>query len=123
MTIVLVISPALDPDGRHAVGGRGAFFDAKIEDRVVVTRTTQPLLDACRRLVAEGIDPDTRIVMRHTGSKANALLAEVGIAAKLTVNEYGDGRSPPKFVAWDGQDPLVAGGSIALEHQPTPEIA
>jgi hypothetical protein len=52
--IVLVAVPCFDAERVRACGRRGLLFDAKIGERVLVHRTIQPLLDACRVLIAEG---------------------------------------------------------------------
>jgi hypothetical protein len=58
----------------------------------------QPLLDGCRVLIREGVDPDTRIIMRHDDSTADALRSTVGGAAKLTVSDDAGGK--PIFRRW-----------------------
>jgi hypothetical protein len=97
-TVVLTVAPAIDPDGRRACSSRGPLFNGAVDGRQLVTRSTQPLLDAARILVAEGADPSTRIVMRHAGKPDNALTALLGIAARLTVVEERDG--VPRFRPW-----------------------
>lgn len=52
------------------------------------------MLDAARALLAEGMDPATRLVMRHAGSPHDALASTIGTAAGLTVRE---GDSASKF--------------------------
>ena len=86
-TIVLIVAPAFAPDGRRAVLTRGPLFDGAVDGRVLVKRSTQPMLDAARVLLAEGSDPATRLVMRHAGSSTDALTGTVGAAAKLTIEE------------------------------------
>jgi hypothetical protein len=49
-------------------------------------------------LLAEGIKPDTVLVMRHAGSAADALRSTVGAAAKLTVVDDRGGK--PIFAKW-----------------------
>jgi hypothetical protein len=69
-------------------------YDGLVDGRVLVRRTRQALL----ALIAEGVDPGQRLVMRHEGSAIDALLAtSVGAAAKLTVEETGTG---PRFRLW-----------------------
>jgi hypothetical protein len=94
--LVLIVSPVFDADGHRVSSGRGLLFDARLEgaERVLVRRTHQPFLEACRVLVADGVDPTTRIVMRHVGSRTDALIAKVGAAAKLSVKEDDE---PPRF--------------------------
>ena len=54
-------------------------------------------MPGARVLLAEGCDPATRFNMRHDGSTTDALIAKVGVAAKLTVR---DGNGPPEFRSW-----------------------
>jgi len=70
-----------------AYGKRGPLFEGYIGDRLVVSGTTQPLLDAARVLLAEGTDPQTRLAMRHQGASHDALAGKIGDLAKLTVHE------------------------------------
>jgi hypothetical protein len=106
--ITLTAAPCFDlaDDGRRirSYAKRGPLFDAKIADRIVVRRNAQPLLDACRVLMAEGCNPATPIVMRHEGSVMDALRTTVGHAAKLTVDEPADGKRPPRFRDWRPRD-------------------
>jgi len=76
---------------------RGQLFDGFVDGRLVVSRTTQPLLDACRVLLGEGVDPATRMVLRHAGQDYDALRSTVGAAARLTIEE---GERPPTFRRW-----------------------
>ena len=55
------------------------------------------LLDVCRLLAGEGVDPSTRVVMRHQGQDYDALRSTIGAAAKLTVEE---GKRRPIFRPW-----------------------
>jgi len=64
--IVLLVSPSLNVDSRKAYSTRGQLFDAKIDGRFVVRRSTTPFCDAARALLAEGVDPATKLVMRHS---------------------------------------------------------
>jgi hypothetical protein len=84
-TIVLVVSPSLNADGRKAYSTRGQLFDGKVDGRCIVERSTTPLCAAARVLLAEGLDPATKLVMRHEGSTHDALRSTVGAAAKITV--------------------------------------
>jgi hypothetical protein len=43
-------------------------------------------------LAGEGIDPTTRLVMRHEGQDYDALRSTVGAAAGLTVHDTGTGK-------------------------------
>jgi hypothetical protein len=92
--IVITASPVLDTDSRRACSGRGQLFDGLFEGRLIITRSSQPLLDRARALLAKGIDPRTRILMRHVGADADALRSTVGRAAKLSIRE---GDDAPRF--------------------------
>jgi hypothetical protein len=66
--------------------GRACSFSAHDEcGRILVESSRQPLLDACRALIAEGADPNAWVIMRHQGSDVDALRSKVGLAARLTV--------------------------------------
>jgi hypothetical protein len=97
-TITLVVSPSLNAEGRKAYSTRGPLFDGKVDGRCIVERSTTPLCDAARVLFAEGVDPGTRIVMRHANSPHDALRSTVGAAAKLTVVDDRGGK--PIFAKW-----------------------
>jgi hypothetical protein len=74
-------------------------FRASFDGRVLVEASSTPFLDAARVLAGEGVDPATRIVMRHEGQSYDALISTVGAAAKLTVKESTrDGK--PRFGNW-----------------------
>jgi hypothetical protein len=91
--LVIVVEP---------VGHRGRF-GATLDGRVLVASSRTPFCDAARVLLAEGVDPATRIVMRHAGSATGALSATVSGAAQLTVE---DGDDSPRFRKWR---PLLKG--------------
>jgi len=61
-TIVLVISPSLNADGRKAYSTRGQLFDGKVDGRCIVERSTTPLCDAARVVLAEGVRSKAKIV-------------------------------------------------------------
>jgi hypothetical protein len=84
-TIVLTVFPSLNGVGRKAYSTRGQLFHGRVADRFLGKRSTTPFCDGARVLLAEGIDPDTKLVMRHDGSSADALRSTVGAAAGLTV--------------------------------------
>jgi hypothetical protein len=129
--IVLVVMPSLNVDGRKAYSTRGQLFDGKVDGRFVVKRSTTPFCDAACALLAEGIDPGTRMVMRHANSPHDALRSTVRAAAGLTVTDAtADGK--PRFVKWQpnrfrvdgdvcGDPPMRETGSPAVEVHPTPE--
>jgi hypothetical protein len=78
---------------------RPGLYDARLDGRcVLVTASRQPFVDAARRLTDLGHDPTTVLVMRHCGSDADCLTAQIGAAAKLRVKED---RRGPRFVQWE----------------------
>jgi hypothetical protein len=101
-TIVLVVSPSLNADGGKAYSTRGQLFDGRIDGRCIVKRSTTPFCDGARVLLAEGIKPNTILVMRHAGSASDALRSTVGVAAGLTVVDDNGGK--PIFRKWSPYD-------------------
>jgi hypothetical protein len=101
-TIVLVVSPSLNIDGRKAYSTRGQLFGGKVDGRFVAERSATPFCDAARVLFAEGIKPDTVLVMRHTNLPDDALRSPVGVAAGLTVADESGGK--PIFRKWSPYD-------------------
>jgi hypothetical protein len=79
--VVLVVSPSLNAEGRKAYSTGGQLFDGKVDGRTVVKRSTTPFCDAARVLLAEGVRPEAKIVMRHSRSLADALRSTVGAVA------------------------------------------
>jgi hypothetical protein len=67
-----------------------------------VKRSTTPFCDAARVLLAEGVRPETVLVMRHEGSPHDALRSTVGAAAGLTVADDNGGK--PIFRKWSPYD-------------------
>jgi hypothetical protein len=122
-TIVLSVSPSLKPDGGKAYSSRGQLFDGKVDGRSVVKRSPTPFCTAARVLLAEGVDPATRLIMRHTGSVADALRSTVGAAAGLTV--WDDAGGKPIFGKWspykDGA-PLVVGPPVRESRSPAVQV-
>jgi hypothetical protein len=96
-TIVLVVSPSLKPDGGKAHSTRGQLFDGRVGAQSIVKRSATPFCAAARALLAEGIDPTTKLVMRRDGSSHDGLRSTLGVAAKLTV---ADGTGKPIFLPW-----------------------
>src|SRR5262249_6475146 len=85
-------SPQAAPPAQAAVvivawpRGRG-LFDARVDRQVIVAKTREPFLSACRVLLQRGWDPNRVAVMRHACSSTIALKAPIGVAAGLTVEE------------------------------------
>ena len=95
--------------------GSSEQFEARLNERqLCVSRT--PFFAAARVLQAEGVDPNTVLVLRHLGSQTDSLRARLAVAAGLTVEETKYG---PRVRRWkplsalDGSlriAPKVAGG-------------
>jgi hypothetical protein len=94
----------------------------RVDSRLLVASSRTPFCDAARALLAEGVDPSTRIMMRRAGSATDPLTATVGGAAKLIV-EDGDGvprfRPWKPFSRWDGQPEIARSDRAAAV---TPEM-
>ena len=76
---------------------RGKFSAHLLDGRKLLSSSRQPLLDAARVLLAQGIPPETPLAMQHKGSAIIAMTSTVGEAAKLTVEEEPGG---PRFRKW-----------------------
>ena len=100
--VVLVVSPSLNIDGRKAYSTRGQLFDGKVDGRCFVERSTTPFCDGARVLLVGGVDPATKLVMRHANSPNDALRSTVGVAAALTVADDNGGK--PIFRKWSPYD-------------------
>jgi hypothetical protein len=84
--------PSLNANGRKAYYTLGQPFDGKINGRRIVKRSTTPFCDAARSCSPGGVRPETALVMRHEGSRDDALRSTVGAAAGLTVADDNGGR-------------------------------
>jgi hypothetical protein len=76
---------------------RRSRFRARLGDRIIVESSRQPFFDAARALITEGCDPAVMLIMRHAGAATDALIAKVGVAARLTIRED---RGGPEFVPY-----------------------
>jgi hypothetical protein len=72
-----------------------------VDGRLVVSRSTQPMLDSAGVLLAEGADPTGKLVRRQEGQDYDALRSTIGAAAKLRVTED---RGRPIFRDWAPYD-------------------
>src|SRR5262245_39506438 len=61
-------------------------------------RSRMPLLSAARVLLAEGVDPSTRLVMRHAGSNVDSLTAR-GVRIAAGVSKFQPGHRQPRQYA------------------------
>jgi hypothetical protein len=84
---------------------RRGQYTASLDGRDLCT-SPQPFLDAARVLLAEGVEPDTVLVMRWAESGTTSLRSTVGVAAKLTVEECSDG--VPRFRSYRSYPSAVA---------------
>jgi hypothetical protein len=95
-----------------------------IGDRRIVERSPQPFVDAARALLAEGISPDNRLVMRHGGSPDDALRSTVGVSARLTVSDTNNGK--PIFRRWapnpNASEPLPGKVPVRQTAEARPEV-
>ena len=98
-------------------GNRGPLFAAHLGDRLIVASSTQPLLDSARVLLREGVDPETKLVMRHKGSDTDALSGRVGELAMLTVWETAEG---PRLGRWRADESRVSAPRIDETEQGGP---
>jgi hypothetical protein len=72
-SVVLIVSPSLNMDGRKSYSTRGQLFDGEVDGREIVTRSATPFCDAARALLADDVDPATVLRMRHAGANYDAL--------------------------------------------------
>ena len=104
----VILRPAFNRRGERLHGRFVATLDGR---QLCISR--QPLLDAARVLIKEGIDPATPIATWHAGAGFDAMTSTVGTAAKWTVRE--DNTVSPTFVRWkafsrdDVQSPMRFG--------------
>ena len=68
-------------------------YEARVGSRLLCV-AREPFLEAARVLVAEGIDPETRLEMWQVGDPYPSLAAKAGVAARLDVKED----PTPRFV-------------------------
>jgi len=99
--ILLVLWPLVDKPGRYA---------AVLPDGRALVHSRQPLLDGARKLLAEGVPPETGLETRHYDSGIIAQRSTVGEAAKWTVKE-GDQRGLQRirYRPYEGPRPEPAG--------------
>lgn len=109
-TLTIIVTPA--PTGRYQSRLDG-------DDRVLCISGT-PFFDAARKLVAQGHDYDTILLLRHEGSETECLRAKLGMAASLTVEETGYG---PQLRRWKPFSTLAVPPSIAPNDQVATTLA
>jgi hypothetical protein len=102
-SIRLILHPTFGSRGERL---HGKFIASRDGRQLCVSR--QPLLDAPRGLLAEGVDPKMPIVTRHAGADFDAMVSTVGEAAKWTVRE--NETTSPAFAGHRGQPPMRQNG-------------
>jgi len=110
--IIITIAPIppMDPQMSERPGPHR--FDAFMGDRWLC-RSWTPFLAGARVLAADGVPPETPLLMRHVGSDTIALISTVGAAAALTVRE-GDGPMRfTRFQSFDGRQKHVRSQRVA----------
>jgi hypothetical protein len=92
-TRTIIVSPSIGFTEKPLPGK----FDAHLGERLLVQQSRTPFVDAARILLGDGTaSAGDMLVMRHAGSSHDALKANIGIAAKLTVAE----EPRPRFAKW-----------------------
>jgi hypothetical protein len=89
----VILHPAFNRHGAQLYGK----FVVTLDGRQLCI-SSQPLLDAARVLIKEGVDPTMPIAARHAGAGFDAMTSTVGTAAKWTVRETKT--EGPRFVRW-----------------------
>ena len=110
----VVLHPAFNRYGARLLGKCVVTLDGR---QLCISR--QPLLDAARVLIDEGIDPATPIAIRHTGAGFDALTSTVGAAAKWTVRE--NETQSPHFVRWEAFPASRVRPSMRQNKRPVPD--
>ena len=109
----IIISPA-DGNGKRLHGR----FVATLAGRQLCT-SREPLLDASRVLLAEGVAPETPIAARHAGTGFDAMTSTVGAAAKWTVRE--NETEGPRFVRWKAFSRDAVEALERFDERPAPD--
>jgi hypothetical protein len=110
----VILCPAFNHHGARLHGKFVVTLDGR---QLCISR--QPLLDAARVLLDEGIDPATPIAIRHTGAGFDALTSAVGAAAKWTVRE--NETQSPHFVRWEAFPASRVRPSMRQNNRPVPD--
>jgi hypothetical protein len=104
--------PSSPPSSRSIVAVTNSVY---LGDRILLSASRTPLLDAARELMRIGADPDALIVMRRVGTSHDDMRARLATAAGLTVEECSDGR--PRFRPYR---PRLSEGSPPAREAPSP---
>jgi hypothetical protein len=85
-------------------------YRASIGGEVLVDGRQTPVFDACRALIARGVDPQTWLVVQRKGYRRNFYRIRIGRGAELRVIEN------PRWAMYHSKRPfVVAGGSATGE--------
>lgn len=95
-TIEIVIS---SPD-------HGITWNAWLGDEQILAGVHTPVFDACRVLLARGVDPSTKVASRHAGQPYRSLTTTVGYGAAHRVAEDANG---PRLRPFKPFKPFVCG--------------
>ena len=110
----VILRPAFN---RHGARLHGKFVVTLDGRQLCISR--QPLLDAARVLLADGVDPETAIATRHAGAGFDAMTSTVGAAAKWTVKE--NEIQSPHFVRWEAFPASRVRPSLRQNERPVPD--
>ena len=109
----VILHPAFNRHGARLCGKFVVTLDGR---QLCISR--QPLLDAARVLLADGVDPETPIATRHAGSDFDAMTSTVGTAARWTVKE--NEIQSPHFVRWEAFPASRVRPSLRQNERPAP---
>jgi len=101
----------------HGARLHGKFVATLDGRQLCISR--QPLLDAARVLLADGVDPEIPIATRHAGSDFDAMTSTVGTAARWTVKE--NEIQSPHFVRWEAFPASRVRPSLRQNERPVPD--
>jgi hypothetical protein len=110
----LILRPAFN---RHGARLHCKFVVTLDGRQLCISR--QPLLDAARILLTEGVSPETPIATRHAGAGSDAMTSTVGAAAKWTVRE--NETQSPHFVRWEAFPASRVRLSMRQNERPVPD--
>jgi hypothetical protein len=110
----VILCPAFNRRGARLHGKFVVTLDGR---QLCISR--QPLLDAARVLINEGVDPATPIATRHAGAGFDAMTSIVGTAAKWTVRE--NETEGPRFVRWKAFSRDAVEALVRFDEWPVPD--
>ena len=112
--LTLILRPAFN---RHGARLHGKFVVTLDGRQLCISQ--QPLLDAARILLTEGVSPEIPIATRHAGTGFNAMTSTAGAAAKWTVRE--NEAQSPHFVRWEAFPASRVPLSMRQNERPVPD--